>query len=134
MVLTHAAGGPRPFTDAVNRKRRQGLRYIDLETESNRARSTAWFNNLVNARTPWKVSPPSRESFAGLCKLFDVDEALLRQWIAQEWYGSEVAKFSPRVVALARQIDELDQKDAELVAALIARLTGGTVNVLAAAA
>ena len=133
MSITYAADGPRPFTEAVNRRRRQGLRYVDLEAASDRARSTAWFNNLVNAHNPWKVSPPSRDSFAGLCKLFGVDEGLLRQWIAQEWYGIEVSDLSARVTAFAGPLDELAQSDAELVGALIARLTGGTVNVSAAA-
>ena len=114
---------PRPFTDAINRKRAEdGLRFIDLETKSSRARSTAWYNYLVNSTTPWKVNPPTKDTFTGLRKLLGVSEQVLKNWIAQEWYGSSPDNVSTRVTVLADAIDALSEEDYVMLVAVLTRM------------
>lgn len=64
----------RPFTDRVNVLRGRGYRYSDLASRSGDARSSAWFNNLCNASSPWKVNPPNRDAFSGLASLLGTSE------------------------------------------------------------
>ena len=113
----------RPFTDRINALRgQQRLRYADLETNANRARSTAWFNNLVNKGT-WAVSPPPRDTWTDLAALLGTSADDVRQMIAEEWYGVTPGQgVSPRVAGLAKRLDVLDEGDAALVEALVQRL------------
>jgi len=97
------------------------MRYADLEAGSDRARSTAWFNNLVN-RGPEAVSPPTQETFAGFARLFGVTPQDVALMIAEEWYGARQTELSARVRGLAPRLDRLSNEDAALVEALVQRL------------
>lgn len=117
-----ATATKRPFTTAMRALRADGARFLDLEIRAQRARSTAWFNNLDNSADPWRVTPPTQDTFTGLCNLFGVTEDVLRQWIATEWYGVSISEQSARVRSLAPAIDSLTAEDAALVESLAARL------------
>lgn len=114
-------GSGRPFQAKVNDLRDRGLRYADLEAQSDRARSTAWFNNLVNGG-PWQVDPPRKNTFERFARLFKTDEAEVRRMISEEWFGIVQTSTSPRVRAIASRLDALDSDDFELVEALVQRL------------
>lgn len=111
------------FSDRVNLLRtQQRLRYADLEAKCNRARSTAWFNNLVNKGT-WAVSPPPKDTWDDLAALLGTSSDDVRHMIAEEWYGVTPADgLSPRVTSLAKRLDALDEEDAALVEAVVQRL------------
>lgn len=110
----------RPFTRRIMEvKDRRGYRYADLEARCNRARSTAWFNNVVNGRP---VSPPTDSTLADLAALLETTERHVAEMVAEEWYGVMVTDHSPRVRALAPRLDALSKDDAALVEQLIQRL------------
>jgi len=111
----------RPFTALVNRCRRDGLRYEDLDRNSHRARSSAWFNNLVNSyRGPWKVAPPSPEAWPGLATLLGISEQHVREAIAREWFGvgPDVSTTADvrQIIDIARDLDPSDLALLRLVA------------------
>jgi hypothetical protein len=122
--MTTPSIDPRPFTDAVNRLRSDGLRFQDLATRSDEARSTAWFNNLVNNRDPWYVSPPPKKVWPGLAKLFRSDVGHVRKLIAQEWFQTETASstVSPRILGLATTLELLSEDDFKLIGKIARRL------------
>jgi hypothetical protein len=97
------------------------MRYGDLEAGCNRARSTAWFNTLINRGT-WTVSPPDDSVLDELAHLLGTTRRRVAEMIAEEWYGVATAGLSARVRSLATRIDALDEKDVVLVEALIQRL------------
>lgn len=112
-----------PFTDRVNALRGRGLRYADLEARCRRARSTAWFNILVNQGT-WAVNPPPQSTWKPLAGLLEVSEDTVREMIAEQWYGVSVHDHvSARVKVLAPRLDALSDQDAALIDNLLQRLT-----------
>jgi len=72
----------RPFTESINALRSKGYRFQDLSVRSDEARSTAWFNNLVNSEDPWAVAPPSDRTWQGLARLLGITEQHLRELVA----------------------------------------------------
>ena len=114
----------RPFTSKVRGLRARGKRYADLEAGCQRARSTAWFNNLVNSSDPWAVSPPGDDALDGLATLMGTTRRRVQEMIAEEWYQVRRTDFSPRVHDLASRLDGLSEDDAALVEALVQRLHG----------
>lgn len=113
----------RPFTQMLRNLRRDGARYQDLVNRSGEARSSSWFNNLLNApRSPWVVAPPDPEAWPGLARLLDVSEPHLREAIAQEWYGVGDDSFSTDARRLAEAVEALDEGDRSMVAAFAQRL------------
>ena len=118
-VLTSLNG--RPFTSRIIELRRH-MRYTDLENKSNRARSTAWFNNLVNGRSQWNVNPPPDQTIDDLATLMSTTAEHVRQMIAEEWYGVRTTELSARVRSLAPRLDALNADDAALVEQLVQRL------------
>ena len=113
----------RPFTGLVNRLRTErGYRYSDLVNKSGEARSSAWFNNLVNAPDPWAVTPPDPDAWPGLMSLFGITEDHLREAIAEEWFRvrrNEVPSIQPDVLNV---IASLDEGDIGLIRSLAERL------------
>ncbi|TRW45592.1 hypothetical protein [Georgenia yuyongxinii] len=113
----------RPFTAAVNALRDLGYRFQDLATGSHDARSTAWFNHLVNAADPWVVSPPPKDTWVGLARLFKTSETSVREMIAREWFDASPADAVPqRVRPLAFVLDRLSAEDLALVRSVALRL------------
>lgn len=114
----------RPFTDRLNSIRQDNrYRYADLEAKSDRVRSTAWFNNLINGGT-WAVSPPPRDTWSGLASLLETSVDDVRRIVAEEWFEvPPPEKMSSRVAALRSRLDDLSDEDAGLVEALVQRLT-----------
>jgi hypothetical protein len=115
-----------PFTDRINNLRSdRGWRYADLEAHSDRARSSAWFNNLINQGAQ-AVGPPTQETWSGLARLCDTSTEDVRRMIAEEWCGVRSApEVTARVASLAPDLDALPDADAALVAALVHRLALG---------
>ncbi|MDT3443319.1 MULTISPECIES: hypothetical protein [unclassified Pseudofrankia] len=111
----------RPFTERIEDLRRRGYRYADLEAGSDRARSTAWFNKLINFG-PDAVGPPAQDTFAGFAKLLNVTQRDVAVAVAEEWYGVKAADQSRRVRGLAARINALSKADSDLVEQLIQRL------------
>lgn len=118
----------RPFTDAVNELRaRKKMRFVDLESGCGRARSTAWFNNLINGDV-WSVSPPDVGTFQDLADLLETNEQAVREMIAEEWFGvTPSTEYSARVRDLAADLDALPEMNFHLVRMLINQL--GPANI-----
>ena len=116
----------RPFSQRLEEiKTQRGYRYSDLESEAGRARSSAWFNSLLNSSRPWRVGPPSNDTIESLAELLETTEEHVRRMIAEEWYGVAQAKQSTRVAGLAQRLDQLSSEDARLVEEIIQRLLKG---------
>ena len=115
----------RPFTSRVNEVRtRKHLRYTDLASGCLDARSSAWFNHLCNASTPWEVNPPGDAALAGLARLLEVNTEGLREMIAQEWYGvGRAESLSPRVQSLRPTLEALEPEDFARIEDLALRLS-----------
>lgn len=113
----------RPFTEKVVEVRsRRRLRYSDLANESDDARSSAWFNKLLNHSDPWVVNPPTRDTFDGLTTLLGVSESTLCQMIAEEWYGVATAEPSARGRSLGPALDQLTDDDYRIAEQVVHRL------------
>jgi hypothetical protein len=68
-VIITANSPQRPFRDRVDEIRRmRKLSYVDLEERGYRARSTAWFNTLVN-QSRWRAGPPADDTIDDLASL-----------------------------------------------------------------
>jgi hypothetical protein len=106
----------RPFSARLHNIRiKNRLRYSDMAARSSDARSSAWFNKLLNWSHPWVNSPPTRDTFSRLADLLETSEEHVREMIAEEWYGVKSSEVSPRVRRLSARIDELSDEDAELL-------------------
>lgn len=116
----------RPFSRRLSDIRQQrGYRYADLERVASRARSSGWFNNLLNGRTPWRVQPPSDDTLDHMAKLLETTRTHVCEMIAEEWYGVTRTDQSARVAALAPRLDALSDADADFVEELVQRLLRG---------
>ncbi len=115
----------RPFTEAVNALRAKGYRFQDLSVRSDEARSTAWFNNLVNSNDPWAVAPPSDRTWPGLAGLLGITEQHLRELVAAEWFDVTATPTSHSTRAIADLLADLPPRDIELVTAVARRLKQG---------
>ena len=112
----------RPFTALINALRRDGHRYQDLVNKSNEARSSAWFNNLVNGSDPWAVSPPAPAAWPGLAALFGVSVDHLKAAIAEEWFGAQDGGLTARERGLVDVSKRLIDDDHEMLRRLAVRL------------
>lgn len=122
-MTSKSNGRRRPFTDRINDLRSSGMRYQDLVTHSGEARSSAWFNNLVNGY-PWAVAPPPESTWQGFARLFKTDTQHVREMIAEEWFGvGSDDSVSERVRGVARALDDMTRDDFSLVEKLIHRLS-----------
>ena len=115
----------RPFTDALNALRSRGYRFQDLSVRSDEARSTAWFNNLVNSDDPWAVAPPSDRTWPGLAQLLGITEAHLRELIAAEWFGVKASVIPGDTRTFVDLAADLPPRDVELLTAIARRLKQG---------
>lgn len=115
----------RPFTDALNTLRNKGYRFQDLSARSDEARSTAWFNNLVNSDDPWAVAPPSDRTWPGLAQLLSITEAHVRELITAEWFGVKVSVVPDDTRAFVDLATDLPQGDVKLLTAIARRLKQG---------
>ncbi len=120
--MTIAVNVQRPFTSRIEALRRKGMRFVDLQNGCDEARSSAWFNKLINSSSPWVVSPPGRDTLAGLSALTGASKRQVREWIAEEWYGVVPTEQSARVRGLAGRLDALGDEDFALVETLVQRL------------
>lgn len=120
-VVTSLNPGTQPFTRRVRALRSDGLRFQDLVEGSRGARSSAWFNNLVN-RGASAVSPPPADTWTGLAALFGTDTAHVREMIAEEWFGVRAHDVPDRVRGIAAAVVALSDDDFDLVATLVRRL------------
>src|SRR2546429_7152870 len=99
-----------------------------MSVDSERARSHAWWKNLVD-HGAWggysgRVAPPDREALPGIAKLFGTTEEQGAAMVAADWYGVVPdAPPSARVTRLAPPLDALDADDAEIVSKLVQRLS-----------
>lgn len=104
--------------------------YIDMQVQSDKALSHAWWRRLVQDG-PWgessgtgRVNPPSPERLDGIGKLFGTTPDRVAQMIAADWYGVQTGVgVSARVLNLSHLIDDLSDEDAELVESLLRRLS-----------
>ena len=88
----------RPFSSRLEEIRRlRGYRFVDLEQVAGRARSSGWFNNLLNGRSPWRVQPPSDDTIDDLAHLLETTPTHVREMIAEEWYDVARTEQSGRV-------------------------------------
>lgn len=110
----------KPFSDTVRKLNQSGMRYYDMQRESNEARSSAWWNQLANGYRD--IKPPT-EQLDDIAEMMGVTERRVREMIAEEWYDIRPGDvISERVRHLASAIDELTDEDAQLVEQLIHRL------------
>jgi hypothetical protein len=113
----------RPFSSRLEEIRRlRGYRFVDLERFAGRARSSGWFNNLLNGRSPWRVQPPSDDTIDDLAHLLETTSTHVREMIAEEWYDVGRTEQSGRVAALAPRLDALSDEDADFVEQMVQRL------------
>jgi len=122
----------RPFTESINALRSKGYRFQDLSVRSDEARSTAWFNNLVNSEDPWAVAPPSDRTWQGLARLLGITEQHLRELVAAEWFGVKASATPDSTRAIADLLKDLPPRDVELVTAIARRLKQGPRQLTAA--
>lgn len=120
--MNNTTWGPRPFTALVEGLRKSGFRYQDLVTRSGEARSSAWFNNLVNGSTPWVVSPPAPDTWPRLAYLFDIAPNHLQSLIAEEWFGPSTGELTTAQRALLDKVKHLGDEDLELLGRIATRL------------
>lgn len=114
-----------------------GLTFRRMEAGSDRARSQAWWNNLVRYGG-WepegaRVGPPPPEAIASIAKLFKRTAKEVREMIAADWYKVYP---TPEISARVRQtpLNALTEDDAKLVESLIRRLDGNSSKSVDAAA
>lgn len=122
VLMTNTPWGPRPFTALVEGLRKSGFRYQDLVTGSGEARSSAWFNNLVNGSTPWVVSPPAPDTWPRLAALFNIEPDHLQSLIAEEWFGPSVGELTTSQRALLDKVKRLSDEDLALLGQIAKRL------------
>ena len=120
--MSHGSTEGRAFTSRVLALRAAGARYQDLADRSYDARSTAWFNNLVNSHDPWAVSPPSPGAWPGLSQLLGVTEPRLCEMIAEEWFAVSATDVPSRVRDLVALLSPLSDGDLDLLRGLVERL------------
>src|SRR6266545_6985005 len=101
-----------PFRDTASRisKRKD---YITMSVDSNRARSHAWWKNLVEYGA-WsgpgstRVGPPDPEALAGIARLFGTSKEQVAAMVAADWYGVHPdAGLSARALNLGPVLDDL---------------------------
>jgi hypothetical protein len=103
--------------------------YVTMSVMCERARSHAWWKNLVE-HGAWggfsgRVGPPDPEALAGIAKLFGTTEEQVAAMIAADWYGVHPdTEVSTRALALGPLLDQLSEPDLDLVEALVRRLAG----------
>ncbi|MEV0876613.1 hypothetical protein AB0I85_02120 [Micromonospora echinofusca] len=117
-----------PFRSMAGKLSAQ-MDYVTMSVMCDRARSHAWWKNLVEYGA-WKgpggrVGPPDPEALPGIAKLFGTTEKQVAAMIAADWYGVlPNAEVSTSALNLGPLLDELDESDLELVEALVRRLAG----------
>ncbi|WP_344264518.1 hypothetical protein [Streptomyces sodiiphilus] len=105
---------------------RRGMRFIDMQTKSDDARSAAWWNQVANGAV---VNPPPADLFPKFARMMGVTERRVAEMAAQEWYGvTPKDGISPRVLRLADALDSLSDDDAAMVERLIRRMRKGPVK------
>ena len=120
--MTNTDWGPRPFSALVEGLRKSGFRYQDLVTRSGEARSSAWFNNLVNGSTPWVVSPPAPDTWPRLAALFNIEPDHLQSLIAEEWFGPSTGELTTSQRVILDKVKHLGDEDLELLGHIAKRL------------
>ncbi|MEV0344010.1 hypothetical protein AB0H49_33875 [Nocardia sp. NPDC050713] len=101
--------------------------YQDMAHACDRARSHAWWRNLVE-HGAWggiagRVGPPDPDALDGIARMFGTTPEQVGVMIAADWYGvHQDEQISSRVRQLAAVIDELTEEDADLVESLARRL------------
>ncbi|GAA1928295.1 hypothetical protein GCM10009716_40160 [Streptomyces sodiiphilus] len=115
-----------PFEQMVKDLNRRGMRFIDMQTKSDDARSAAWWNQVANGAV---VNPPPADLFPKFARMMGVTERRVAEMAAQEWYGvTPKDGISPRVLRLADALDSLSDDDAAMVERLIRRMRKGPVK------
>ena len=106
-----------------------GSDYMAMQYESGRARSHAWWRNVVehgawNGPGSTRVGPPDPEAISGIAQLFGTSTEQVCAMIAADWYGVHPdIDVSARVLRLAPLLERLSEDDADLVEALSRRLS-----------
>lgn len=112
---------PRPFTTALKRLRDGGATYASLSHLCGAARSTSWFNTLVNSSDPWRHNdPPPRRAIPGLARMFRVSAATVCQWTAIEWYGVGGCALEPQQRAIITAVQSLTSDEVSEVLDVLA--------------
>lgn len=122
-----------PFHDKA--KRINGTKdYQAMSYESDRARSSAWWKNLVE-HGAWRgpkgsrVGPPGPEALPGIAKLFDTTVEQVAAMVAADWYGVHPdADVSARALSLSPTLDRMGEPDAALLEVLAKRLARDQVS------
>jgi hypothetical protein len=118
-----------PFQDTARRINKD-KDFLTMSVESGRARSHGWWKNLVD-HGAWKgpnntrVGPPDPEALEGIAKLFGMTERQVAEMVATDWYGvhpNRAADVSPQVRRLGPVLDQLSEKDFDLIENLVRRL------------
>ncbi len=100
-----------------------------MSVGSDRVRSHGWWRNVVhygawNGPGDARVGPPTPEAVDGIAKLFGLDKSHVNAMIAEDWYGvAPTSGPSARVQRLAPLIDKLSEQDADLIEAIIRRIS-----------
>lgn len=117
-----------PFRDTAQQVAdRLGSDYAAMQVHSDRARSHAWWRNVVN-HGAWagpagtRVGPPDPESIPGIAQLFGTTEEQVQSMIAADWYGVVPdGSYTAQTQRIAANLENLAEDDRDLVEGLVAR-------------
>jgi hypothetical protein len=122
-----------PFRDVAKKiAESNGHDYTAMQYESERARSHAWWRNIVqhgawNGPGATRVGPPDPEALGGIAELFGTSVEQVSRMVAADWYGVHPdVEVSARVLRLAPVLEELSDSDADLVESVARRLATGS--------
>lgn len=103
--------------------------WVVMSVNADQARSHSWLKNMAE-NGAWgsagsgRVGPPTPEQFPGLAKLLGTTPETVAAMVATDFYGvNSAGGQSARVQRIAPKLDALGVDDANLVEALVHRLS-----------
>lgn len=109
------------FTEAIRRLNSNGMTFNRMAAACNFARSTSWFNKLVNYD---EGNPPPPEVLEDLATMMGVSKRRVKEMVAEEWYGVRPDDTVPsHLRGLVAALRGIEQEDVPVVEQLVKHLS-----------